>query len=75
MYLTVSFLQVLGYWEWECIPYFQYIAWCSVWGTTEADFIYIFFLSSGCKHYLIAIGRDKVAERAFWVSQSDSSNL
>lgn len=75
MYLTVSFLQVLGYWEWECIPYFQYIAWCSVWGTTEADFMYIFFLSSGCKHYLIAIDRDKVAERAFWVSQSDSSNL
>lgn len=37
--------------------------------------MYIFFLSSGCGHCLIVIGRDKTAERAFWVSQSDSSYL
>lgn len=24
MCLTLSFQQVLGYWQWECIPYFQY---------------------------------------------------
>lgn len=75
MCLTVSFLQALGYWERECIPYFQYIAWCWVCGSTEADFMYIIFLSSGYKHCLIVIGRDEIAERAFWVTQNDSSYL
>lgn len=37
--------------------------------------MYIFFLSSGCKRCLIVVGRDKMAERAFWISQSDSSYL
>lgn len=41
----------------------------------EPEFMYILLLSSGSKHYLIAIGRDKTVERAFRISQSDSSCL
>lgn len=63
---------VLGYWEWEyLISHVKLDVQCIV----KPDFAYILLLSSGSKHYLIAIGRDKIAKRAFQVSQSDSSCL
>lgn len=45
----------------------------SVQYSVEAYFVYILLLSSVSKHYLIPIGKYKVAQRAFQVSQGDSS--